>query len=149
MKLRIYLDTSVISLASDDRSPERRDLTLSFFNRAGQLHLYTSEVARQEVLDTSVEARRTAILPWLSRFEVIPVTPSMISLAERLIAAGIFTRGMEDDALHVAAASLSEADVLVSWNFRHLVNRRRRALVTSLFALDGLRVVEILSPSEV
>lgn len=149
MKPRIYLDTSVISLATDDRSPERRDLTLSFFAAAGHFTLCTSEVARQEIMETPNEERRLAMLPWIERLEISPLTDDMISLAGKLIEGGIFTRRMEDDARHVAAAVLSDVQVLVSWNFQHLVNRRCRALINNLLTQLGFRMVEILSPPEV
>jgi hypothetical protein len=53
-----------------------------------------------------------------------------------------------DDALHVAAAVLGRYDVLVSWNFRHLVNRRRRAALNSLNTSWGLPAIEIIAPAE-
>jgi hypothetical protein len=39
--------------------------------------------------------------------------------------------------------------ILVSWNFRHLVNRRRRALINEVNALMGHPGIEILAPPEV
>jgi hypothetical protein len=55
---------------------------------------------------------------------------------------------MYNDAVHVAAATLSRQDVLVSWNFKHLVNRRRRAMVCGVNAAAGLPPIDILSPPE-
>jgi hypothetical protein len=40
--------------------------------------------------------------------------------------------------LHVAACVLTLQDILVSWNFRHLVNRRRRALINEVNIARGL-----------
>ena len=56
---------------------------------------------------------------------------------------------MLDDAIHVAVAVLSRRDVLVSWNFRHLVNRLRRALVNEVNILAGHPTIEIVAPPEV
>jgi hypothetical protein len=39
--------------------------------------------------------------------------------------------------------------MLVSWNFRHLVNRRRRALINEANVLSGHPTIEILAPPEV
>ena len=55
---------------------------------------------------------------------------------------------MYNDAVHVAAATLTRQDVLVSWNFRHLVNRRRRAMVWSVNTTAGFPAIDILSPPE-
>ena len=73
----------------------------------------------------------------------------METLAHQYIEAGVFTKTMMDDARHVAAAVLTRQDVLVSWNFKHLVNRRRRARVNEANAFLGLPTVEILAPPEV
>ena len=84
----------------------------------------------------------------LAGFQIIPVTDEMRTLAEKYLLAGAFTRTMYNDAVHVAAATLSRQDVLVSWNFKHLVNRRRRAMVWSVNATAGLGQIDILSPPE-
>jgi len=69
--------------------------------------------------------------------------------ARRYVDRGIFTPLMVSDALHVAAAVVSDQDVLLSWNFKHLVNRRRRAEINALNATVGVRTIEILAPSEI
>ena len=66
-----------------------------------------------------------------------------------MVKLGIFASSMRDDALHVAAAATLGANVLVSWNFRHLVNRRRRAMVNGVLIASGLPAIEIVSPPEV
>ena len=53
------------------------------------------------------------------------------------------------DALHVASAVLTRQDILLSWNFKHLVNRRRRALVNQMNTLRGLPNIEIVAPPEI
>ena len=78
----------------------------------------------------------------------VPVTDEMRELADHYVRAGVFTPVMLADALHVAAAVLSRQDVLLSWNFRHLVNRRRRARVNDVNISLGLPTIEILPPPE-
>lgn len=56
--------------------------------------------------------------------------------------------GQLEDALHVTVAVVSRQDVLVSWNFRHLVNRRRRALINEVNILLGFPTIEIVAPPE-
>jgi len=51
-------------------------------------------------------------------------TPEAEQLARRYLDAQIFPATVPDDALHVAIAILTRQDVLVSWNFKHLVNQR-------------------------
>jgi hypothetical protein len=56
---------------------------------------------------------------------------------------------MRNDALHVAAAVLTRQDILLSWNFKHLVNRKRRALINQLNTAKSLPLIEILAPPEI
>ena len=84
----------------------------------------------------------------LDGINVITVTNEMENLAAKYISMGAFTGTMYNDAVHVATATLSGQDVLVSWNFRHLVNRRRRAMVCDINAAAGLRAIEVMSPPE-
>ncbi len=148
MKQRIYLDTSVISLLDDDRSPERRDMTREFWSRLDEFEASTSDAARREILDTPDGERRRVMLASLERLAMLPVTPEAEQLAARYLAAGIFPSAVADDALHVAVAVVSRQDVIVSWNFKHLVNQRRRAMVDALNLSHGLPTLRILPPPE-
>lgn len=80
---------------------------------------------------------------------VHPVTDMMRSLAKSYIDSGVFTEVMYNDAVHVAAAVLTRQDVVLSWNFRHLVNRRRRAQINEVNISLGLATIDIVAPPEV
>jgi len=148
MKLRLYLDTSVFSACIDDRAPDRRALTEEFWKTLPDYDYSTSELAVEELRQTADPQLRAKMESMLAGFQIILVTDEMRSLANQYILAGAFTRTMLNDAIHVAAATLSRQDVLVSWNFKHLVNRRRRAMVCSVNAREGLPVLDIVSPPE-
>ncbi len=77
-----------------------------------------------------------------------PITAEIRELARHYVDAGVFTPIMLNNALHVATAVLIRHDVLLSWNFRHLVNRRRRAEVNEVNISVGLPMVELLAPPE-
>ena len=148
MKLRIYLDTSVISACGDARSPERRVETLAFFGRRPEFEMTTSTLTEVEIRRTLDQGRRAEMLQILQTIPLIAITPEMEQLAQLYLRAGIFEPKQADDALHVATATVSRISVVVSWNFRHLVNRRRRSMVLAINA--GLRypTIEIVSPPE-
>ncbi len=148
MKLRLYLDTSVFSALFDDRAPDRRALTEEFWTALPNYDHSTSELAVEELRQTADLQLRASMESMLADFRIIPVTDEMRSLADQYILAEAFTRTMLNDAVHVAAATLSRQDVLVSWNFKHLVNRRRRATVCGVNTREGLPVLDILSPPE-
>jgi hypothetical protein len=67
----------------------------------------------------------------------------------RRFQAGVFTEIMVNDAVHVAAAILTRQDILLSWNFKHLVNRVRRAKVNQVNVSLGLPSIEIIAPPEI
>jgi hypothetical protein len=149
MKPRIYLDTSVISVLDDARYPDRSDLSRVFWNRLSEFEAATSELARTEIESTRDVSRRTQMLALVTQVRIYPLVPEMYDLASQYISGGIFTAAIANDALHVAAAVLTRHELLVSWNFKHLVNRRRRSAVNALNVSLGLPTIEIIAPPEV
>jgi len=147
--LTLYLDTSVVSALRDDRTPERQTMSQEFWNRLNEFAVFTSTVLTDEITLTPDADRRRELLELVSRVRVVGLTTEIGELAGRYVAFGVFGPADMNDSIHVAAAVLGGADILVSWNFRHLVNRRRRGLINSINAQLGHRSIEILSPPEV
>lgn len=148
MALRVYLDTSVFSAYYDEAISDRRAQTEDFWRRRSDFELSTSAIAREELEQTPDPARRMQLLELVEGVTVHAVTDMMRSLAKSYIASGVFTEVMYNDAVHVAAAVLTRQDVLVSWNFRHLVNRRRRAQINEVNISLALPTLEIVAPPE-
>lgn len=149
MKLRLYLDTSVFSAYCDPRVPDRQLTTQAFWATLDEFDAATSDLAVQELAQAADQSLQDRFRQLLAGVRVHPVTEEMTELARRYIDAGVFTAVTFNDALHVAAAVLTRQDVLVSWNFRHLVNRRRRAEINQVNVSHGLPSMEILAPPEV
>ena len=53
------------------------------------------------------------------------------------------------DAQHIAIATINRVEVLVSWNFRHIVNLQRIRGYNSVNLLQGYPLLEIRTPEEV
>ena len=70
-------------------------------------------------------------------------------LSERYLKEGVTGPGMRIEAQHIAIATISAVDVLVSWNFRHIVNLARIRGYNSVNLRQGYPVLEIRSPLEV
>ena len=51
--------------------------------------------------------------------------------------------------MHVAVATVARADLILSWNFRHLVNYDRILKFNSINMAEGYQHIEIRSPMEV
>ena len=71
------------------------------------------------------------------------------ALADAYLAHGILGPGSRSDALHVALATIGRVDVLVSWNFRHIVNLGRIRLFNAVNLEQGYGLIEIRTPREV
>jgi predicted nucleic acid-binding protein len=148
MKLRVYLDTSVFSAYFDARVRDRQEQTEAFWTRRHEFELATSELAREELLQARDVAQRQRLVRLLKGFTVYPVSKDMEHLGQRYVDAGVFTSVMRNDAVHVAVAVLTRQNILLSWNFRHLVNRLRRAKVNEVNVSLALPTIEILAPPE-
>ena len=147
-KLRVYVDTSVIGGCFDEefRGPSRR-----LFQRAerGEVTLVVSSVTRREVAKAPPPVRE--ILERVDRggVENIVATEAVKALADQYVVAGALTERMRADAEHVALATVVGADILVSWNFRHIVNYRRKREFNQVNRHMGYGPIEICSPREV
>ncbi len=80
---------------------------------------------------------------------LIPVDELVLALRDAYVAAGVITAKWADDAAYVAAATIANADLIVSWNFRHIVRFDKIRLYNAVNAMEGYRPLEIRSPLEV
>ena len=149
VKPRVYLDTSVLSAYHDEGAPARQAETRDFWSRLGEFEVCTCELTREELRDVNDDEKRESFLALLADVTVHPVTDEMRQLAAHYVKVGVFSDKTDDDALHVAAATLLRQELILSWNFKHLVNRRRRAWVAQINIALGLPTPEILAPPEV
>jgi len=53
------------------------------------------------------------------------------------------------DASHVAVATVTKTDAIVSWNFKHIVRLDRMKAYNQINQLHGYGVLTIVSPREV
>lgn len=109
----------------------------------------TSELSREELEKTPNADRRKRLLGLLDGLTRHSITEEMRQLSARYVHAGVFTTIMMNDAVHVAAAVLTRQDLLLSWNFKHLVNRVRRAKINQVNVSQGLPTIEIIAPPEI
>ena len=143
----LYLDTSVIGGGFDD---EWKDATLELFRLAasGSYRLVTSVVAQREVQAAPPQVQQQFAALFADSAQVHLLTDEAESLAQEYVAAGVVISKYLDDARHVAIATVQGIAVIVSWNFRHLVNLRRETGFNAVNLLQGYPQVRILSPLE-
>jgi hypothetical protein len=81
--------------------------------------------------------------------EDVEFTEAAADLTERYLQAEVVGRASRLDAQHIATATVHRADVLVSWNFKHVVNLNRIQGYNSVNLRHGYPLLEIRSPREV
>lgn len=151
--LRIYVDSWVWNAMFDDHAPTIQSETAAFFAAlAGEsdAQAYVSDVVLAE-LGEAPSSRIASLGELLDHAAPIRLELDDVSgaLAHAYIAQGVVTAGHLADARHAAIATVAETRVLTSWNYRHLVNRRRRDAFNGVNAIRGYPPVEIISPPEV
>jgi predicted nucleic acid-binding protein len=153
MKLTVYVETSVWSHALAEDAPESHAATLRFFDyaRQGGCELFVSEVVLDEIARAETDlARQLHGLVSELRPVVLELDEEAQLLAARFLEMGAIPPGKPDDARHVAIAMVNALDVLVSWNYRHLVNVRRREAFQHIGAMQGYyKPLHIATPAEV
>lgn len=117
--------------------------------KAGRIILLVSEVVFREL--ASAPARIQAVLNDIpsENLERVPLTLDIEALAQSYIAARIVSANWEDDALHVAAATVAKADAIVSWNFKHIVRLDRMIRYNEVNKRRGYGELTIVNPSAV
>lgn len=149
-KLKVYLDTSVISYLMQEDVPEKmentRHLWELFKNR--KYDLYLSNITLKEV-SKCPEPKRSKLFQYLDEIEytVIRATESISEIAQQLVDMKILSPKSYDDCQHIAAAVENSCDCIVSWNFKHIVNIKTIRGVRAITNLKGYKPIEILNPS--
>jgi predicted nucleic acid-binding protein len=145
---RIYADTSVFGGIADK---EFESISKRFFEevREGKHELIMSDVTAEELRDAPETIRLfIAGLPEGS-IERVTLNQEMVALRDAYLAAKVVGRAQIDDAAHVAVATVMKADVILSWNFKHLVKWSRIRRFNAVNLTLGYPLMTILSPREV
>lgn len=82
-------------------------------------------------------------------FQIISEDTSSADILSIYEKEGFIRKGARLDLRHLAIATVSGVDAVVSWNFRDMVNIRTRRAVHSINLLFGYPLIEIVSPEEV
>jgi hypothetical protein len=123
-------------------------ILFELFNK-GVITAVISSVTMEELEEAPPEVRNLVLnLPEHS-VEIIRETEQSADLADLYVKAGAVPNHSYDDARHIALATIQRVDVLVSWNFKHIVNFNRIHAYNSVNIREGYFELEIRSPKEV
>ncbi|RJP25130.1 MAG: PIN domain-containing protein [Candidatus Omnitrophota bacterium] len=147
-RLRIYVDTSVIGGCFDE---EFAEFSLKFMEqvRSGQIILIVSNILMDE-LELAPSNVKEVIREMSPEFmESVEISMETESLRDAYYRAGIVGEHLINDAHHVAVATVAQADLIVSWNFKHIVHVDKIRKYNSINLQEGYGSIEIRTPREV
>jgi len=140
---KIYIDNSVLGGYFDE---EFEDDTKKFFDKVkkGDYKIVISDITESELLDAP---ERVKIL--LNDLNIEYEADESIALADEYIKEKVVGQTSRNDCLHIAIATVARLDLLVSWNFKHIVNIERIRGYNGINIKNGYPLLEIRSPKEV
>jgi hypothetical protein len=146
--IRVYTDTSALGGCFDPEfAPWSNGLVDDF--RQGRIRLVLSDVIAAELAGAPEAVRELEVDLRANGAEVIAVTGESLALLAAYQAHHILGDRFKNDMLHIALATVAEVDVLVSWNFRHIVRLDKIRVFNAVNAELGYRAITICSPREV
>ncbi|MBI1285958.1 MAG: PIN domain protein [Flavobacteriales bacterium] len=146
--MKLYLDTSVFG-GYFDKEFEKWTIPLIEDLRAG---IHQAVISDLTILEMEPAPQRVSDL----MFKMIDDGAMLIqgnkeseNLANMYVSEGGLTDKSIEDANHIAMATLHHVDVLISWNFKHIVNLNRIRIFNSVNLRHGHQNIEIRSPLEI
>lgn len=145
---RIYLDTSVYGGYFDI---EFELWTKILFEKIikGEYKVIYSRLVDIELTPAPEKVKNIVNTLPPSSLEIIDISDEAVELAEQYLKENVVGKTSTGDCIHIALATLNNADVLVSWNFKHIVNVNRIRGYNSVNYKFGHKILEIRTPREI
>ena len=145
---RVYIDTSVVGGQFDK---EFSDDTIPFFDAVskGQFIILISDLLQAELLRAPQQVKDFIATISAQQIEQIRLTQAAAELADQYILAKVVGKTSRADCQHIAMATFAKADVLVSWNFKHIVNLDKIRGYNGINYQLGHSMIEIRTPKEI
>jgi predicted nucleic acid-binding protein len=144
---RVYADTSVFGGVFDDEFSRASKVFFDEVNK-GRFVLVTSELVREEI-SAAPKKVQDFFDTILSSCVIADIDADVLKLQEAYLNQQILSEKYSTDALHVALATAANADMIISWNFKHIVHFQKIPLYNAVNRLKGYNPIDIYSPLEV
>jgi hypothetical protein len=148
MKPRLYFDTSVFGGVFDE---DFEEITTLLFEKValGQITCVYSDLSISELSKAPENVRNFFNALPKDHLEFVEVTEEAFLLAEKYLEEKVVGKTSADDCRHIATATITKVDYLVSWNFKHIVNVFRIRGYNSVNLKSGYIQLDIRSPKEI
>ena len=148
MTERIYVDTSVFGGYFE---VEFEEWTKPFFEKfiSGEYKMLYSQLTELELKKAPEHVQNLIKQIPAEHIEFLSITDQANSLADYYINENVVGRTSIEDCRHIAIATLNNADILASWNFKHIVNVQRIRGYNSVNYKFGHKIIDIRTPREI
>ena len=145
---KIYLDTSIFGGFYDSEFEEETHILFEKI-KLGQFQVIYSNTTEEELL--GAPKRVQELLPNLpdNLKTRVELTEEAVNLADTYLKENVVGSTSRSDCFHIAMATIYEIDILVSWNFKHIVNVKRIRGYNAVNMKLGYKTIDIRSPKEI
>lgn len=145
---KIYIDTSVFGGYFEI---EFEFWTKILFDQIynNQFYVLFSYLTDSELLNAPEKVQLLVKTIPIENIQFIEISDKALELAKSYIKENVVGSTSISDCIHIALATIYEADILVSWNFKHIVNIKRIHGYNSVNLKKGFKILEIKSPKEI
>ena len=151
-KISLYLDTSVLNFYFAQDSPDEMQVTRELFVeiKRGEYEAFISATVLEEIAKAPEDKKRKLLnLVREYKLTILKINEETEGLASKYIKSRIIPKRFEEDAIHIAVAVVNNLDVIISWNFKHIVKLKTKLAVNGISRQEGYKEIEIYSPKEV
>jgi len=148
MKIKYYIDTSVFGGLYDEEFQEISKLLFDKIEYENIIIFY-SELTENELRKAPENVKDFIKQLPADRIEYLEISKETYDLALQYINEKVVGQTSYDDCVHIALATVNRADVLISWNFKHIVNLKRIHGYNAVNLKLGYPILEIRSPKEI
>jgi len=142
------MDTSVWG-GLFDKEFEQETILLFDMVKSGQIICLYSDITENELIKAPENVRLFFENFPNEQKEKVAITPEALKLAETYVNENVVGKTNFDDCVHIATATVHRADLLVSWNFKHVVNVYRTRGYNAINMKFGYPILNIHSPKEI
>ena len=148
VRQRFYFDTSVFGGVYD---VEFEEDSIQLFEKVKlrQIICVYSDLTEGELFEAPEKVRTFFRDLKKEHIEIVSVNDEAINLARKYIDERVVGETSFDDCVHIALATIHKVDILVSWNFKHIVNIYRIRGYNSVNLSCGYQTLEIRSPKDI
>lgn len=153
MPKKVYIETSIVSYLTAGPS---RDLIAAAAQQTTQdwwerqrhrFELYISPVVLDEAAVGEIKAVAKRIQA-LQNISILLLTPEVLNLADTFMVQKVLSPKAEQDAVHIAVATVYELNYLLIWNCRHIANAEIQKGIAQVSHQLGYELPRICTPYE-